>query len=541
MKNIKFYKSEIVLIILAIIMIIVGIIPKKSTFSEEGLTTEKKPTQLLRQDQESVRVGVDVYDNPLNPFYESKAETSLLSKLINRSLFKEDENGIYQPDLASHYWIEEGGRKIHIILKQGIEFSDGTELDSKLVADNLKVLADPTYDGQKSFNVDNIKGYYQFKRGLDPNALAIDLKEKYYFTIELAVASKDTFSLFDFPIVNLNQVPYDYGDTSDVKDFMFFDGLGNYRVEKYIEGSQYSLIRDTEDESIPEKLKVYLSPFFMAQDMYRSGTLDILYKYEEENYDALFADQGEFLNSYIITNQSSSSLTLGFNIQEGFFKESLQRKVVRENIDFASIFFLNKERGTQIPIYQHSMFYETFDRERYGPVQEPDLNLYFSGVNPVTMAVDDSFEFVRSNEQILKDEFAKIGLILEVVYVSPGEMYNIINGNHPYDMYISDGSMIKIPTLANQHVYNFDRQVNINSIDDPEMVEYLEKISRSNGDENFAYLVHSWMDWFLDEQPYIIITTKNQNTVISDRIKGISINEFQGLDNLGNLQKLKIY
>ena len=187
------------------------------------------------------------------------------------------------------------------------------------------------------------------------------------------------------------------------------------------------------------------------------------------------------------------------------------------------------------------MFYETFDRERYGPVQEPDLNLYFSGVNPVTMAVDDSFEFVRSNEQILKDEFAKIGLILEVVYVSPGEMYNIINGNHPYDMYISDGSMIKIPTLANQHVYNFDRQVNINSIDDPEMVEYLEKISRSNGDENFAYLVHSWMDWFLDEQPYIIITTKNQNTVISDRIKGISINEFQGLDNLENLQKLKIY
>lgn len=62
--------------------------------------------------------------------------------------------------------ISEDGATLTFKLKKGIKFSGGSKLTSKDVKETFSVMADPSYTGLYSSNVDFVKGYNEYHDGM---------------------------------------------------------------------------------------------------------------------------------------------------------------------------------------------------------------------------------------------------------------------------------------------------------------------------------------------------------------------------------------
>lgn len=102
MKTILKYKSYLFVLTIFIVLAFLILLPRKTRPVYEGQGFVENP-HLARKNKDELKIGVDMYYNPLNPFYETSQDISLMSKLIHRSLFYRDKEGNLVGDLADHY------------------------------------------------------------------------------------------------------------------------------------------------------------------------------------------------------------------------------------------------------------------------------------------------------------------------------------------------------------------------------------------------------------------------------------------------------
>lgn len=537
MKTIKGIIREHVLLILILSFIfIIALLPKK-----QGLASDSKkghrienPHQ-VRDDKRLLKVGVeDVYE-PLNPFFESSRDSSLYTKLIHKSLYKTRKDGMLEADIADHIWYENDGKDLHIVLKKDQKFQNGKTITSEDVINNILVLSDPSYDGTKSYYVESIGGYFQYKKRKAKDAIKVYSENDNYLIIQFSKASKDNLKILEMPIIPVESNKLHYGDLSAIKKEKYGFGAGNYHVIKQADKA-IVLERNDGNKDIIDKIYIEGMPYYKARMLYQRGQIDIVYKYlSDDFYDKEF-DEKEKEFTYFINNQYSEYIKLGFNLRDGFFAEDELRTALKSSIDFDSILELKDFEEINNPIYKNTRYYKDIDEEAEG-LSLKELTLDRQD-KEVSLAIYNGLEDVISKESEIEKAFAMQGLKLKISHINESEYYKIMAGDNKYDMFIILDQLITTPTLENQGIYKLDGEISDNALEDYDNINLLEWIPSVLGYENYEYAIEDWQEWYQNRLPYITLKSKNQITAINRRIKGLYINEFIGIEDETNLKLL---
>lgn len=529
-------KEHILLIIILAFIFIVAILPKKSGMASNIKRNERIDNpHLVRKDNDLLKIAVDNVDKALNPFFESSKETGLFTKLIHSSLYKTNKNGELEPDLAQDIWYEDQARKLHIVLKKGLKFPSGKEITSQDIINNILILSDPDYDGQKSYYVEGIGGYFQYKKRGAKDLLKVYKENDYYLTVDFSKASRDNLKLLQMPIIPVDDKMIRYGDLNSIRHTRYNYGAGNYHFLSSLDKG-FIFEKNDVNKNIIEKIYIEFMPYYQAKSMYQRGLVDILYKYvTDEAYEDNFID-GRDDFTYFLNNQTDNYIKLGFNLRDGFFSEDKLRLALKDSVDFVSIFQIKKENQISSPIYKNLRYYKD-EVSDDNPLNLGDLTEDIEDKN-VSLAIYNGLTNIIEKEALLKKEFDKYNLKLEISHINEDQVYEIISGHNQYDMFIIEDQLFTIPTVDNQAIYDRQGDISDNSLDDFNNINRVEWLSETLHYDDYEEVMDWWQDWYYERIPYIPIKSEVEFTAVNKRFEGLLINEFVGLEDENNLKIL---
>ena len=118
--------------------------------------------------EQTLTVGLFTEMNgDFSPMYYQTVNDHNVVNLVYQGLLAYDKDANLVPELAEELpTISDDGTTMTFKLKKGVKFSDGSKLTSKDVKETFSVMADPSYTGLYSSNVDFVKGYTEYHDGM---------------------------------------------------------------------------------------------------------------------------------------------------------------------------------------------------------------------------------------------------------------------------------------------------------------------------------------------------------------------------------------
>ena len=201
-------------------------------------------------------VGINAQMNGVfSPLYYESAYDAYAINLIYQSMLQYDENEELQPVLAKELpTISDDGKTVTFKLNKGIEFSDGSKLNSSDVKYTFTVLADPSYTGRFSSDVENIEGYKEYHYGYATELTGIETPDDYTVVFHLVSPQIDAITKFGgMGITSADHYSkYKQGKVKVVeKNQEESCGSGAYQIKSYDKASGASFVRN--EEFKPEK------------------------------------------------------------------------------------------------------------------------------------------------------------------------------------------------------------------------------------------------------------------------------------------------
>ncbi|WP_301205389.1 ABC transporter substrate-binding protein [uncultured Dubosiella sp.] len=223
---------------LASAAMVLGLAGCGSSGSNSGSSSDSKPL-IVGTTQELAGVFSPI-------FYQSSYDGWVVN-MIYEPLLTYTKDSELKPNLAEEMpEISEDGKTITFKLKDGIKFSDGTDLDANDVKFTFTLIADPSYDGRFTGNADFIEGYTEYHDGDAEDFSGIEVVDEHTVTFHLTKTQYDSVStLGGMGIISDEQYEYKKGDLGDYKSKNDEPmGSGPYVLNSYDKASGASLTKN---------------------------------------------------------------------------------------------------------------------------------------------------------------------------------------------------------------------------------------------------------------------------------------------------------
>lgn len=198
--------------------------------------------------EQTLTVGLfSEMNGDFSPMYYQTVNDSNVVNLVYQGLLKYDKDSNLVPDLAKELpTISDDGTTMTFKLKKGVKFSDGSKLTSKDVKTTFSVMADPSYTGRFSSNVDFINGYTEYHDGDAKEVTGIETPDDYTVVFHMAKPKIDAEStLGTQKICSAKTLNYKKGKTSNVeKNNSNPIGTGAYKLKSFSKSEGASLERN---------------------------------------------------------------------------------------------------------------------------------------------------------------------------------------------------------------------------------------------------------------------------------------------------------
>ena len=198
--------------------------------------------------EQTLTVGLfSEMNGDFSPMYYQTVNDSNVVNLVYQGLLKYDKDSNLVPDLAKELpTISDDGTTMTFKLKKGVKFSDGSKFTSKDVKATFSVMADPSYTGRFSSNVDFLNGYKEYHDGDAKEVSGIETPDDYTVVFHMAKPKVDAESTLGTQMIcSVKTLNYKKGKTSNVeKKSSEPVGTGAYKLKSFSKTEGASLERN---------------------------------------------------------------------------------------------------------------------------------------------------------------------------------------------------------------------------------------------------------------------------------------------------------
>lgn len=187
-----------------------------------------------------------------SPMYYQTVNDHNVVNLVYQGLLAYDKDANLVPELAEDLpTISDDGTTMTFKLKKGVKFSDGSKFTSKDVKATFSVMADPSYTGRFSSNVDFLNGYSEYHDGDAKDVSGIETPDDYTVVFHMSKPKIDAEStLGTQKICSTKTLKYKKGKTSNVeKNNSNPIGTGPYKLKSFSKTEGASLDRNENFEA----------------------------------------------------------------------------------------------------------------------------------------------------------------------------------------------------------------------------------------------------------------------------------------------------
>lgn len=185
-----------------------------------------------------------------SPMYATSAYDMYVVNLCYQPLLKYNADNELVPELATDMpEVSEDGLTYTFKIKEGVKFSDGTDLTSEDVKFTWTVMADPSYTGPGAYMVENVEGFNEYQKGDATELTGIETPDDYTVVFHIVEPQIDAISTFGtMSIASSEQYDYKKGDTSAIEKDQDKNvvGTGAYVLNSFDKSTGASFVRNKE-------------------------------------------------------------------------------------------------------------------------------------------------------------------------------------------------------------------------------------------------------------------------------------------------------
>lgn len=311
MRNILDFLHEHIVKVIVITAVLTGLLSIAVILHDERQNPQDGDSIVEYQSMNTVYFAMDKVKS-LNPLSSQEEDTHYISKLVFSSLFRFDKNLSLENDLVKSYETDSQNGEVHIKLRSGIKFSDGTDLTAYDVRYTVDQIG---YIGTRC-------PYFSYAEKIDYVEVHGDTSLTVYFR-NPADAALDNLT---FPIVSSNS--YEMSDEKPV-------GSGMYKYGSY---ANHKTLRLNPNKKYYGKLAKNRLIFKVISDKTKvPGLMTIDSVTAAVTTNSVVATEAEDKKLQVIPIPSSEMEYIGFNFRNRYLNDVRIRKAVAKIIDMQDI------------------------------------------------------------------------------------------------------------------------------------------------------------------------------------------------------------
>ena len=195
----------------------------------------KNPKKALDR-KDTLIAGTNDIKGFINPLYSADSSDLWCADLVFEGLVTHDQSGNIVPKMAEKWEIGDDGKKYTFTLKQGVKFSDRSELTAEDVAFTYTSLCDPKYTGPYTGHMNLLEGYNDYKHGAADEVIGIQVDDKYQITFFFRESNSSLLYDFELGILSKNYYKFSKGEVEKLKQYESKPlGAGAYKISEYKE------------------------------------------------------------------------------------------------------------------------------------------------------------------------------------------------------------------------------------------------------------------------------------------------------------------
>jgi ABC-type oligopeptide transport system substrate-binding subunit len=423
--------------------------------------------------------------------YNEELNLTLLNNLYI-GLFEYDVNNKVTPVLAESYSYSEDGKKMYIKIKDGFQWSDGTEITSSDVAAGLKNI------------INQYKGKYVYQYNYLDNKKEDNISVNSEGLLEISL--KKEFTDFE----KILALPF-YFPIKNGEDFMSGPFSGNYLVEKR-SGDKIVLADKDIEKAVAEK---------RTETIVIQSNLDkekLLKGYQEKDYDIIFPKEelSELKGEKI---ESPGIQLLWINSRKPELKNIEARKAVYHSLD-------------KIDGLYPARYRDNNSKEKINITTSQELITF----SPKILVLDSETEIEKGN-QIAAQLSKKLNINPEIV-AKPIQDYffDLREGNFDLALESWEGDYFGKNAFFELFKNPLNNPLNVSGLIVPEINHLQNKINKTADSQEREVLFAELENAILQSLPAVIISEGIDKEVYFQRVKNININSIYNFHNYNNVK-----